>query len=238
MLILHTFGPNLGMPDPSPFVLKVHTFLRMSGIEYEAKPGLGNISKAPKGKLPFITHDGKVIADSQFIFEYCNQVFGDKLDEHLSDEQKAIAYLITKSLDENLYFPLIYSRWVSDESWPTIKQAFFSKFPMPLRLIVPNIARKKAADSIYKQGTSRHSEEEIKNICRKSFQALSDLIGGKQYIFGEQPSSLDATTYAFLAEFILSDLDNSFNRVAKEYPVLVKYCERICSKYFSDHLAS
>jgi len=235
MVTLHTFGPNLGMPDPSPFVLKVHTFLRMSGIEYKAKPGLGNIRKAPKGKLPFITHEGKLIADSQFIFEYCNKAFGDKLDSDLTQEQKATAYLITKSLDENLYFPLIYSRWVCEESWPVVKQAFFSKFPFLLRLIVPNIARKKAADSIFKQGTSRHSEQEILEICRKSFQALSDLIGEKDYIFGDKPSSLDATTYAFLAEFILSDLDNQFNRVAKEYSVLVSYCERIKDKYFSDN---
>lgn len=233
MLTLHTFGPNLGMPDPSPFVLKVHTFLRMSGIEYQSKPGLGNIRKAPKGKLPFITHNDKVIADSQFIIDYCNQEFGDTLDERLTAEQKAIAYLITKSLDENLYFPLIYSRWVSEESWPVIKQAFFSKFPFPLRLIVPNIARKKAKDSINKQGTLRHSETEIKAICRKSFQALSDLIGDKDFTFGDAPCSLDATVYAFLAEFILSDLDNSFNQIAREYPVLVKYCERIKDKYYS-----
>ena len=116
MVTLFSFGPNLGMPDPSPFVLKVDAYLRMTGIEFKHLSRMSNLRKSPKGKLPFIEHQGKVVADSQFIFEYLKREFGDTLDEQLTDEQKAIAYLVTKSLDENLYFALVYSRWAFDDT--------------------------------------------------------------------------------------------------------------------------
>ena len=51
-------------------------------------------------------------------------------------------------------------------------------------------------------------------------------------MFGEQPSSLDATVYGFLCEFILSDIDNAFNERAFSFKNLVQYCERIRDKYY------
>jgi len=220
------------MPDPSPFVLKVDAYLRMAGIEHELKPGLGNMKKAPKGKLPFISHNGKTVADSQFICDYLKREFGDKLDQQLTAEQKAIAYLVTKSLDENLYFALIYSRWIYPDSWRVVKKVFFRRLPFWMKLFVPALVRRKTAQRIEKQGMSKHSVEEIKDICRKTFHALSDLLGDKKYFFGNTPCSLDATAYAFLAEFILAELDNPFNDIAKSYPVLVDYCKRIQTEFY------
>lgn len=236
MITLHGFSANFGLSDPSPFVYKVDAYLRMAGIPYKKDSRFSNLKKAPKGKLPFIDDEGKVIADSQFIIEYLEAKHDHPLDGHLNDEQKAIAYLTTKSIDENLYFALVYSRWQDDESWPIVKDAFFGKFPFLLKMIVPRVARKQVMKTLYGQGISRHSKTEIQTICRHTFQALSDLIGDKPYVFGDKPCSLDATLFAFLAEFILAELDNSFNEIAREYSVLVKYCQRIYKAYYVEQI--
>jgi len=232
MLKLYSFDPNLGVSDPSPFVLKVETYLRMADIEYDTVSRFGNLKKAPKGKLPFIEDNGQIIADSQLIIDFLEKKYGCRLDKHLSDEQKASTYLISKSLDENLYFALVYSRWHCEQTWPKVKKAFFNKFPFPLRFIVPVIARKDVIRTLKGQGISRHSKQEVEDICSKSFQALSCLIGDKPYIFGNQPCSLDATVFAFLAEFILVDLDNSFNKIARQHSCLVQYCNRISAEFY------
>ncbi len=232
MLTLHGFSENFGLADPSPFVFKVDAYLRMAGIAFEKDSRFSNLKKAPKGKLPFIVNDGELIADSQFIIQYLEKKYGHPLDGQLTDQQKAIAYLTTKSIDENLYFALVYSRWQDDESWPTVKQTFFGKFPFPLKIIAPVVARKKVIKTLHGQGISRHSKTEIQDICRLTFQALSDLIGENEFVFGDKPCSLDATIFAFMAEFILAELDNSFNEIARSYPVLVKYCQRIFKTYY------
>ena len=51
---LHKFGAAWGIADPSPFCLKVESFLREADIPYEVVPFdfKRSFAKAPKGKLP------------------------------------------------------------------------------------------------------------------------------------------------------------------------------------------
>lgn len=232
MIKLYSFGKKFGVADPSPFVLKVDAYMRMAGIKFESIARSSNLGKSPKGKLPFIDDNGSIIADSQDIIVHLKKNPQQDLDHHLTDEQKAINYLVTKSLDENLYFILVYSRWMRDDTWPTIKQAFFGGMPFPLKQIVPNIARKQVIKNLKGQGIARHSNEEIQQLLHCSLKALTDLLGHKAYFFGDKPSSLDATAYGVLAGFILVSLDNPFNSIAKSYPSLVKYCESIKKEYY------
>ncbi len=232
MIILHGFEKKFGIIEPSPFVLKVHAYLHMANIDFEINTDFKNLKMAPKGKLPFISDGGKIVADSQCIIDHIKEKYGDKLDLHLSKEQKATAYLLTKSLDENFYFCLVYSRWLRDDTWPVVKQAFFGNLPPIIRHIVPALVRKGVSRSLYGQGISRHSDDEILNLTQSSLQALSDLLGEQKFMFGDKPTSFDATCYGFLAEYILVDIDNPFNSAAKEHSNLVEYCNRIKDLYF------
>ena len=65
MITLYTFGPQFGLPDPSPFVTKAEMLLKMSSLPYRTDSD--GFRKAPKGKLPYIDDDGERIADSTFI---------------------------------------------------------------------------------------------------------------------------------------------------------------------------
>ncbi len=232
MVKLYGFGPGFGVTDPSPFVLKVETFLRMADIEYESCPDIGNLQKAPKGKLPFITDDGTTIADSDFILSYLQDKYQVNLDANLSAEEKSTSYLIGKSLDEHLYWCLLYSRWVNDDIWAQLKKEFFSSMPMPLRLIIPTLARRNALSGLQKQGLGRHSAAEVKTITQRSLQALSTVLGDKTYFFGETPSTLDATAFGFLGQFIIVSLETELNDLARSFKNLVDYCDNINAKYF------
>jgi len=232
MIKLYSFGSSLGVMDPSPFVVKVDVFLRFSGLPYETFPDFNNIKKSPKGKLPFIEDDGQKVADSSFIIDYLIKKYDLPLDDFLTEEQKAISHLITKSLDENLYWCLVYSRWVADDTWPLISKTFFGKLPWLLRLFLPKLIRKGVKKNLHGQGVGRHSKSEILDITKQSFSALSALLAEKTYFFGEQPSSFDATVYASLCEFISVDFDNDFNLLAKEYDNLVQFCRRIEKTFY------
>ena len=231
MITLHGFGKYFGVNDPSPMVLKVDAYMRFAKINFTTNSDSSNLKTAPKGKLPYINDAGKNIADSQFIIEYLKKNYVD-LDADLNSEQKAIAYLITKSLDENLYFCTAYSRWLCDDTWPLIKKTFFGNLPPVVKTLVPKLVRKKIKANLYAQGLTRHSHAEILHISKQSFQALSDLLADKKYFFGDNPSSLDASAYGMLASFISVDFDNSFNQIARSFPNLVQYCQAIEKNYF------
>ncbi len=232
MIKLYSFGPSFDVIDPSPFVLKVDAYMRLANIEYESIPAVANLKKAPKGKLPFISDGETIIADSEFIICYLQEKFQVDLDSNLTEEQKSIAYLIGKSLDENLYWCLVYSRWARDDTWVYIKKAFFGSLPYPLKIVVPPIARKGIISALKKQGLGKHSDEEIKVISKRTFEALSEILGEKSYFFGEMPSTFDATAFGFLSQFISVSLNNEINDQARQYKNLVAYCNNIQDQYY------
>ena len=69
MLTLYQFEPALGLPNTSPFCMKLETYLRMTGLDYQVDTS-ADVRKAPKGKLPYIEDQGKIIPDSNFILDY------------------------------------------------------------------------------------------------------------------------------------------------------------------------
>jgi glutathione S-transferase len=234
MTTLFSFGPNFGVADPSPFVLKTDLYMRMSGITFNSHCDVSNLRKAPKGKLPFLQDGQHIIADSYFIEQYFQQQGRSNLDSWLSDEQRAFSHLISKSLDENFYWTIVYSRWMRDDTWPLIKQAFFGGMPFPLQHIVPRIARKNVKSKLLKHGIGKHSDAEIMQIAKHTLQSLSVLLADKAYFWGDKPSSLDATVYAFLANVILVDFDNPLNVLARSFNNLLDYCQRIRQEYYAD----
>ncbi len=237
MINLHGFGSNLGVMDASPFVVKADLFLKMSGLEYKNVSGMKNMKNAPKGKLPYISIEGEqkttVIADSQAIIDYLTVEYKLQLDEYLNEKEKAQVYLMTKSLDENLYWCLLFCRWNLDETWPMVNNAFFSKMSFVLRTIVPPMYRRTVKKSLYAQGMGRHTYAEVTAIADKTFKALADILAGKAYFFGDKPCSFDATAYAFLCQFITAQCPNKLSAKAKSYDNLVSFCQRIEKQFYS-----
>jgi len=232
MIKLFGFGRNLGLIDASPFVVKVHAFLKVAKLPYKTVSGAQNLGKSPKGKLPFIVDGEKTIGDSQLIIEYLSNKYTIDLDEHLDQQQKACSYLITKSLDENLYWCLVWSRWQHEATWQEVKNSFFKGIPFPLSKIVPKIVRKKTLKALQAQGIGRHQEAEIISIADQTFSALSVLLGDQKYFHGETISLLDISAYAFLSSLIDSKLNNELCVKARSYPNLIDYCQRFQKKYF------
>src|SRR5688572_26508965 len=115
MLKLFQMPPAWGQPSLSPFCVKTHAYFKLAKIPFEVCPG--DLRNAPKGKVPYIEHEGRVIGDSNFIEEYCRTHLGEKLDQHLSARQKSIGHLARRTAEENLYHALMYMRWGPDDGF-------------------------------------------------------------------------------------------------------------------------
>jgi glutathione S-transferase len=134
MITLHTFGPAFGLPDPSPFVIKAETLLKMSGLPYRTRTG--ELGKAPKGKLPYIEDDGELIADSTFIRWHLERKHRVDFDRGLDAEQRATAWAFEKMAEDHLYWALVDALWLDDANFRKGPARFFAKIPAPLRPFV------------------------------------------------------------------------------------------------------
>jgi glutathione S-transferase len=231
MIKLYRFGPGLNMIDPSPFALKMDLFLRITNTPFEAIQNAKNLQKAPKGKLPFIDDDGTVVADSLFITNYFGTKHVIDLDDHLNAEQKAQSHFMTHSIEQSLYWCIVYFRWVDDKNWLIIKDTFFGDMPFPLKQIVPSIARKSTIKSLHNQGFGRHTEQEILHIAKTHFESIDLFLVGKKFAFNEELSLVDVILFSFLSQIALCSIESPLKDLLHKYTNVVDYCQRLNDVY-------
>jgi glutathione S-transferase len=227
MIRLFIFPPLLrGTPNPGPFCVKLETALRLAKVPYETvhvqQPQLG-----PKGKVPFAEIDGERMGDSTLIMERLKERHGIDLDAALSPRERAQSHALQRMIEERLYFVLVYSRWMEPDNWPKLKALFFARLPLPLRLIMPRMARKSVRNSIMLQGTGRHTREEIYAFGARDLAAMSEILGDKPFFFGASPSLADASAFGLLASIIGPDIESPLKTAALGHANLVAYCERM-----------
>ena len=235
MIRLYQYEPAFGLPNASPFCMKLETYLRMAQLPFVA-PQITwrEIGRAPKDKLPYVCDGDTVLADSTLVIDYLKATYGDPLDAWLSAEQRAVALAFQRLLEENLYWALLHSRWMEPQGWAMTQAAFFGALPVPLRWIIPPLARRGMRQQLRGHGMGRHTTQEIHAIGQRDITALADFLGHKPYFMGDEPCSLDACAYAFLANLVWVPLESALQQHAARYPQLEVYCRRMRSHYYTD----
>jgi glutathione S-transferase len=232
MLTLFTFGPAFGLPDPSPFVTKAETLLRIAGIAYQTKRA--NLRRAPKGKAPYIDDDGVILGDSTFIRFHIEKKYGIDFDKGLSAEQRAIAWAFEKLAEDNLYWAAVHERWADDANFARGPAAFFKAVPGPLRPFVIAMVRRQVNKTLRGQGLGRHSPREIAVIASRGIKSVADYLGDKPYFMGAEVTGVDATMFAFIAGALCPLFDSDIQRAAASHDNLKRYVGRMAARYYPE----
>jgi glutathione S-transferase len=232
MITLYGFGPAFGLPDPSPFVTKAEILLKMAGPAYVVETG--GLSKAPKGKLPYIVDDGETIADSTFIRWHLENKYNIDFDRGLSLEQRAVAWAFEKMLEDNLYWAVVHDRWMDDANFDVGPRNFFGAVPAPVRPFVVVMIRRQVRRFLYGQGMGRHSREEITSLATRSIDATANFLGTKPYMMGAEPTGLDATAFAFIAGVLCPVFETPARIAAERHDNLKSYVERMMARFYPD----
>ena len=233
MIRLYQFAPAFGLPNASPFCMKLETWLRMAGLPFELD-NRGDVFKAPKGKLPYIVDDdGTVVADSTFVIDHLTQRHAVTLDAHLGPLERAQATAFQRLIEEDLYWAVLHTRWIEDAGWQLTREAFFGAMPAPLRWFVPALARRGLRAELRGHGMGRHAVDQIHAIGCRDVTALADFLGDKPFMLGGRPSTLDASAHAFLANILWAPVDSPIQRHARARANLDAYCQRMKARYFA-----
>lgn len=216
--------PDLWGRNISPFGLKLEAWLRLADIPYTVEPST-SLSKAPKGKLPYIRDDGRLIGDSTLIIEHLKATRGINPDAGLSAREQAEALALQRLFEEHFYFALVYSRWIDDAGWATLAPAFFGRLPFPINRIAGGRLRGRIQRMLHAQGLGRHRPGEIYAMARQDLQAVADYLGDRPFLMGEQLTTIDAIAYAFLASVLYVPFETDLKRITEDFPTLVTYCE-------------
>ncbi len=229
-VVLVQFPPAFGLPNASPFCVKLEAWMRLQEIEYEVR-NESNPARGPKGKIPFIEHEGQAIGDSSLILEYLKHVFGKDPDAHLTPRERADALAWQRVCDDHLYWVIVYSRWLDPTGWARMKRAF-ERLPIPLRWFVPMLARRKVRGQLHAQGLGRHSPEEIYRMGSDDIEALAARVEGEGFLYGEDPVTADTVVFSTVINVIWTPIENPMVGRARALPSLDAYCRRMWERCF------
>jgi glutathione S-transferase len=230
-IILWQMPPIWGLPNPSPFCMKLETWLRMSGLPYEAKAITGP-PKSKSGKIPYIERsDGTFLGDSTTIIETLTREHGVDLDAELTPRQRAESVLLQRTFEEHLYFLVLHERWVDDAGWSVCGRDYFATLPAPLRLVLPPIIRREVKRNAVGQGLSRLTDDERVQRARRDIESISTFLGDQEFFFG-RPSTIDAVAHGFLANCVRVPFDAPVSREVKKLDNLVAYDKRMTERYW------
>ncbi|MBM3115042.1 glutathione S-transferase C-terminal domain-containing protein [Jeongeupia naejangsanensis] len=232
MITLYTFGPGLGLPDPSPFVTKTDVLLKLSGLPYRTQSG--SIFSAPKGKLPHLDDDGHKVVDSTFIRAYLEDRYDLDFDEGYTPAQRALAWSVEKMLEEHLYFAVQALRWENDANFERGPAEFFRNVPAPMRAGFKAMIRRRVSRDLYGQGMGRHTADEQFELARRDIDATAELLGDKPYLLGDTICGTDATVFAFLLGTLCPRFESPLRRYTEQHKPLVAYVERMMERFYPD----
>merc|ERR1719423_294116 len=96
---------------------------------------------------------------------------------------------------------------------------------------------KMMAKKVRAHGIGVHRPEEIEEFGRQDLKVLSDLLGDKEFFFGEQPSTMDVVAFAHLAQLVYMDPEVAValrDWLGENTPNLKAFCDRLKERAFPD----
>jgi len=225
----------------SSFALKTESWLRLNQIPYET---VGTMQPGPKGKIPYVKVGDETIADSNVIISRLKEMYGKNCDSHLTSQQSATAHAITRMLEEHTSQIIFYWRYCLHTN------EFVKVTRLRERLVVPDFGKcfsfpfialwkiflpREFGDKIKKRGLAAHSYDELMQFCNDDLRSLSVLLGDNKFFFGDRASTLDATVFGHLANFLFLPMDFPQTKfVQQECPNLLRFMDNFKATYWPD----
>lgn len=227
MIELHQFAPVEGV-NASPFCAKVEVYLRLRRIPHRVV--IDPPFKGPKGKLPFIVDDGRIIADSGAILAHLEASRPDPLDAGLDAAARTTAHLVRRTLEESLYFVMLFDRWAIDANWPRVRDGFFGMIPGALRPLVTGLIRRKILRDLKGQGTGRMTVAEVHARGVADIEAVAEALGTRDFLVADRPTTIDVTLHAFVDNLLAAGFPGPLREAARGAAGLVGHHARMTAR--------
>ena len=219
---LHQYPSIWGLTSLSPFCIKLEAFLKYNNLPYKVVVEK-NPNKGPKGKMPFININDKIIADSSYIIEYLANKYS--LHNQLSSTPDSLAY--KSMLEESFYFILLYSRWIDEENFRIVRHDFGNLFLPGYGYLFMGFIRNSLKKQAHHQGISRHSQHEVYELGIKHLRSFDKKLQQNKFFFGDHISEIDFSLYGFFITLLKSPLNSDLYIEFKKMNNLVNYTERL-----------
>jgi glutathione S-transferase len=96
------------------------------------------------------------------------------------------------------------------------------------------VVRRKVLRQAWEQGTGRHSYDEVARMGIEGWQAVADLLGNQPFLLGNEPTTIDATGFAWIHTTVAHPFESPVRDFVSQHPALMAYHERIAERCWPD----
>ena len=228
MLTLYSYPTLFGVADNNGYGLKVYAFLKLAGVPFQHEH-IFDASQAPRGQLPYIVDDGETVGDSETIIAYVIRRYRLTIDTELTPAQRDTSLLITRMLDD-LYWVMSYSRWKDERYWPAFRDALLREHPASVTEDGLTKAKAFNAQRYHYQGIGRFEPDAALARGLADLRVLADIIPPSGYVHGDQPTSIDAGIYGFIANIYFYDIDTPLKQFILAHDNIARHCKAVHAK--------
>lgn len=221
MITLYSYPGLFGVADNNPFGLKVYAFLKLSRLDFRHEH-IFDAKSAPRGQLPYIVDGDEVVGDSDAIIEHLTRKNPPGLDAHLGPREQAVGHCVKRTL-EDLYWVMSYSRWRDARFWPEFKRQMLQEHPVIGESGMEG-ARSYNFERYRYQGIGRYEPDPVYARGIADLRAIATLLPARGYFFGDQPSSVDASLYGFMANILFFRIDTPLRDFVNSQAHLARHC--------------
>ena len=232
MITLYGMPPAGGLRQLSPYVVKVEMALRYLNAEYISESvDPWKIRKlSPNGKVPWIEIDNLEIGESDVIIEHLVKAYKSDLLGSLSTDDQILGTALKRLTEKNLYWYMVWSKFMTAESREEIIGCFFSRYPKFIQKFVSRYA--------IKTHTSFSKVHEIGNLSdeRRDAEATADLLTLSRqlekdnFLLGPEITVFDFPIAATLASILFHTPKTWLTFLAESYPVFPAYLSRVSDR--------
>lgn len=210
VVYLYQFNRTSVIPSMSPYCLKVETWLKLNGIKYENVAHNSKL-RSKRGLLPFVELNGEEICDSDIIIKALAKKFEKDMDEGLTAEQKNVQHAMITMVQNHLQWAVYH--WFtknSDNMLKGLKLNLQSLMGMKLpngllNFVFKHTYVRKGMKKVKSTSFAGYTAEEIEAAGKHDLQVLSEMLGDKQFFFGDEARSLDLITFVQIALLLAVD---------------------------------
>lgn len=139
---------------------------------------------------------------------------------------------IQRLIEENLYWAMVYDRWVRAENWPILKGSVLGEIAAPVRVLIAPMARRGVKKQLSCHGMGLHSDEDIQAIARRDLGALAGMLGDQDWFFGTEPTLADATVFSLLANIRHVEFTSPMQAMIAGHENLARHTDRFRDRFY------
>ncbi|PIB01779.1 hypothetical protein CB0940_00294 [Cercospora beticola] len=246
--VLHVFAQEEdirgGRPSFNPGCLKWQTYLRFRDVPFSLVSS--NNHASPSGSLPFL--QPATTSSSTGDSKIPDPIPANKLQKWLANTQNSTSSSEPSDIRLEAYQSLIdnrirkawlYQLYLAPENDALMQRLYVSPCSNHslVRFTITRQLRAAAEEELVKSaGTNVVDADVLLKEAEEAFQALSQLLGEKEWFFGvERPGLFDASVFAYLHLVLNDGLEWTHNPLAeglRRVENLVRHRERIAERFY------